>query len=76
MTTILFEGSPHTYLPEVPAYIRYLESEHTDVKPYISTELKDYNPRSFQAVKALAALRGHMVGVPYAEGLKTVRIVK
>lgn len=50
MTTILFEGPAHTYLPEIPAYIRYINEAYPDVKPYVSTDIKDYNANDFDIV--------------------------
>ena len=50
MTSILFEGPPHTYLPEISAYIRYLEEVYPQVKPYVSTDIKGYHPKDFDIV--------------------------
>ncbi len=50
MTSILFEGPAHTYLPEIPAYIRYLNQAHPDVKAYVSTDIKDYHSNDFDVV--------------------------
>ena len=50
MTTILFEGPPHTYLPEIQAYIRFLEEAYPAVKPYIATELGDFDHKEFDVI--------------------------
>lgn len=50
MTSILFEGPAHTYLPEIPAYIRYLEEFYPNVQPYVSNDIKDYHPNDFDIV--------------------------
>ncbi len=50
MTSILFEGPAHTYLPEIPAYIRYLEEAYPHVKAYVSTDIKDYTADDFDIV--------------------------
>ncbi|HBR97492.1 MAG TPA: GlcNAc-PI de-N-acetylase [Gammaproteobacteria bacterium] len=34
------------------------------------------HPRSIESITALATVRGHSVGVRYAEGLKTVRVLR
>ncbi|MAF97999.1 MAG: hypothetical protein CMH26_05115 [Micavibrio sp.] len=50
MKTILFEGPSHTYLPEIPAYMRYLETAHPDFKAYNSLDLDDYHPKEFDVI--------------------------
>jgi hypothetical protein len=50
MQTILFEGPARTYLPEIPAYMRFIEKNLPDVKAYTSTEVKDYHPMEFDVV--------------------------
>lgn len=65
MKTILFEGPAHTYLPEIPAYIRFLSQNYPDVRAYNSTEIKDYHPLDFDVVWRFMGLdvraRGHHV---------------
>ncbi|MCC6598629.1 MAG: hypothetical protein IT559_07560 [Alphaproteobacteria bacterium] len=50
MKTILFEGPAHTYLPEIPAYIRFLSQNYPGFRAYNSTEIKDYHPFDFDVV--------------------------
>lgn len=50
MTTILFERAQHTYLPEIEAYIRFLQSELPHVRAYTSTDIHDFHPLDFDVV--------------------------
>jgi hypothetical protein len=50
MKTILFEGPAHTYLPEIPAYIRFLQNNYPGVRAYNASEIKDYQPTEFDVV--------------------------
>lgn len=50
MKTILFERRAHTYLPEIEAYIAYLERHCPDVKAYDSIDLDDCRPEDFDVV--------------------------
>jgi len=50
MKTILFEGPAHTYLPEIPAYMRFLAQNFPDVKAYNASEIRDYTPMDFDVM--------------------------
>jgi hypothetical protein len=50
MKTILFEGPARTYLPEIPAYIRFLAQNYPGVRAYNASEIRDYHPMEFDIV--------------------------
>ncbi len=50
MRSILFEGPAHTYLPEIPAYMRFLAQNFPDVRAYNAGEVQDYTPQDFDVM--------------------------
>lgn len=50
MRTLLFEGPAHTYLPEIPAYIRFLEQNFPGIRAYNAAEIRDYTPSEFDII--------------------------
>lgn len=50
MTNILFERRPNVYLPEITAYIQYLQAHFSDVKAYDSLSIEDPDPKTYDVV--------------------------
>lgn len=50
MTTVLFERRPHVYLPEIAAYLSYLEAHYPHVRAYDSQNLGSAAPDKFDVV--------------------------
>ncbi len=50
MKTILFLRGRNAYLPEIPAYISYLEKAFPDVKAHDSDALTDYDLKDFDII--------------------------
>jgi glycosyltransferase involved in cell wall biosynthesis len=48
--TILFQRQTHTYLPEIPAYMRFLQKHYPHVRAYDSTEIGTYHPMEFDVI--------------------------
>ena len=50
MKTIVFERKPNVYLPEIIAYINYIENNISEFSAFDSEQIDDYNPTDFDIV--------------------------
>lgn len=66
-----------SFIPNVWVDITDTIRDKIEAMSCYQSQICEYpHPRSFEAIEAIAKFRGSTVGVPYAEGLMAVRIVK